>query len=81
MQAKKWSNKEATDFVDFIYEHCSEASSPENFKPSFWIIAKGHLDSKHPGSPRTMAAIKNKFTMVCNIIILHQSFKFVFVTV
>jgi hypothetical protein len=80
-QAKKWSNKEATDLVDFIYEHCSEASSPGNFKPSFWMTAKGHLDSKHPGSPRTVAAIKSKFMMVCNIIILHQLFKFVFVTV
>ena len=81
MQAKKWSNKEATDLIDFIYEHHCEASSPGNFKPSFWMTAKGHLDSKYPGSPRTVAAIKSKFTTVCNITILHQYSNFVFVTV
>jgi hypothetical protein len=77
-QAKKWSNKEATDLIDFIYEHRSEASSPGNFKPSFWTTAKGHLDSKHPGSPRTVAAIKSKFTTVCNITILHRFSQFCF---
>ena len=75
------NDTQATDLIDFIYEHHCEASSPGNFKPSFWMTAKRHLDSKHPGSPRTVAAIKSKFTRVCNVTILHQYSNFVFVTV
>jgi hypothetical protein len=70
-QAKKWSDQEIEDLVDFLYNRHSEASSPGNFKPVVWMAAKLHLDTKHPHSLRTIAAVKAKFTMVHDIIILH----------
>jgi hypothetical protein len=49
-QAKKWSDQEIEDLVDFLYNRRSEASSPGNFKPVVWTAAKLHLDTKHPHS-------------------------------
>jgi hypothetical protein len=70
-QAKKWSDQEIEDLIDFLYNRRSEASSPGNFKPAVWTAAKLHLDTKHPHSPRTIAAVKAKFTVVRDIIVLH----------
>jgi len=61
-QAKKWSEQETEDLVDFLCKNRSETNSPGNFKPTIWTAAKKYLDSKHPDSPRTIAAIKSKFT-------------------
>jgi len=71
-QAKKWSDQEIEDLIDFLHERRNEASSPGNFKPPIWTSAKLHLDTKHPDSPRTIAAIKAKFTVVRDLIIQHS---------
>ena len=64
-QAKKWLDQEIEDFIDFLYNCCSEASSPGNFKPVVWMAAKLHLDTKHPHPVGTIAAIQKIWEGSC----------------